>query len=175
MRVSRGSIPLIFLRLPDVLPPPVRLQPPELLVHAVSDGKRLGLATSGVSGVASALKRAGACWNPVRRMGVVEADDPKRVLARLQALYAGQFVGFEDAPGVLAAALAAPKADYFAQVLDVQVFPLAKGGFSRGRHAVSFDYDTCGPCGPCGRCMAGFIGRPAHGRSKATWIVFCRH
>ena len=46
---------------------------------------------------------------------MVEADDPKRVLTRLQTLYIGRPIGFEDAPSVLAGALATPKADYFAQ------------------------------------------------------------
>ncbi len=138
---------------------PIALRPPELLTHVVSDGLRLGLQLHSVPGMGKELVRAGAWWSAGRRMWVVHQMDAPRCLAWLQDLYAGQFVDLDGAERLLKAALATPEPDFFTQLLDVQVFPLAKGDLSKGHHAISFTYD--GLCVRAMRAMGGSFHKPA--------------
>lgn len=122
---------------------PVSLRPPELLVHAVSDGIRLGLQLHSLPGMGKEMARTGAWWLPGRRMWVVFMQDAQRCLAWLGSIYAGQHVELDGALDILRAALAAPEPDYFTQVLDVQIFRLINvDDRSKGHHAVSFSYDA---------------------------------
>ena len=130
---------------------PIALRAPELVVHAVSDGRRLGMQLHNVPGMSRELTRAGAWWSPGRRMWVTALADVQQLLSWLGMLYQGQHVDLEGADRVLAAATASPETDFFTQLLDVQVFPLASGDLRKGQHAVSFTYDV--PCVQAMRAM----------------------
>ena len=138
---------------------PVALRPPELLTHAVSDGHRLGLQLHVVPGMGRELARAGAWWHCGRRMWMVDWQQTDQCLTWLRQVYAGQYVDFDSAQLVLQTALSCPQRDYFTQLLDVQVFPLAKGDPSKGQHAVSFSYDV--PCVRVMRALGGYFHKPA--------------
>ncbi len=133
---------------------PVTLRPPQLLSHAVSDGRRLGLQLHAIPGMGRALMKAGAWWVPGRRMWAIELVDAAGSLDWLRTLYAGQHVELEDAQRMLQAAIAAPEGDFFTQLLDVQLFPLSRGDLAQGQHAVSFAYDPF-----CVRSMRSLQGR----------------
>ena len=143
---------------------PIALKPPELLIHAVSDGRRLGLQLHNVPGMSRELARAGAWWSPGRRMWVIEFADAQQSLSWLGMLYEGQHVDLDGADRLLVAALAAPQADFFTQLLDVQVFPLTNCDLAKGQHAVSFTYDV--PSVKAMRAMGGSFHKPA-----AAWQV----
>lgn len=143
---------------------PVNISPPELLLKACSDGQRLGLQLVAVAGLQRPLADYGGWWCSARRMWLLSATTPERVLEVLQHAYAGQFVDLEEADVTLRAAMAAPQAGYFTELLDVQVFPLAKGDLSRGKWAVSFQYDPL--CVQAMRSLGGYFHKHA-----ASWQV----
>ena len=141
------------------LPAPVVLRPPELLIQAVSDGRRLGLQLyHAAPGMGRVLSDAGAWWSPGRRMWLIEVVEPERCLGWLADVYHGQHVELEGAPALLKAAMAAPQPDYFTQLLDVQVFPLLNGDPSHSHHAVSFSYDV--PSVGAMRALRGCFHKP---------------
>lgn len=152
---------IVNRKLPELFSP-IALRPPELLIHAVSDGRRLGMQLHAVPGMGRELARAGAWWHPGRRMWTVHLAEAGQCLAWLQRLYAGQHVDLDGADRLLTAALAAPEPDYFTQLLDVQVFPLVHPG--QGEHAVSFAYDV--PCVQAMRALGGRFHKPA-----AAWQI----
>lgn len=152
---------IVNRKLPEIFSP-IALRPPELLIHAVSDGRRLGMQLHAVPGMGRELARAGAWWHPGRRMWAVHLAEAGQCLAWLQRLYAGQHVDLDGADRLLTTALAAPEPDYFTQLLDVQVFPLAHPG--QGEHAVSFAYDV--PCVQAMRALSGRFHKPA-----AAWQI----
>jgi superfamily II DNA or RNA helicase len=141
------------------LPPPVSLAPPELITSVVFDGRRLGLQLHYVEGIGKQLAKAGAWWCASRRMWTVEHRGTEQTLAWLSEIYQGHLVDLGTGRPELDAAFSSVQLDYFTQVLDVQIFPLAKGDFSRGRHAVSFAYD--GPCIKAMRSLRGLFQRHA--------------
>ena len=143
---------------------PVALRAPELLIKAVFDGRRFGLQLCHVEGLGKARAEAGAWWSGPRRMWVLDAPGAPQALEWLRSVYRGQLVDLEDAPRMLAGAAAAPEGDFFTQVLDVQLFPLAKGDLKRGRWAVSFGYDPL-----CVRAMRSLRG--LFHRHAAAWQV----
>lgn len=138
---------------------PIVLRPPELLAHAVSDGRRLGLRLHSVPGMGRELTRAGAWWHAGRRTWVLDCQDAAQCLVWLQRVYAGQYVDFDGAQLTLQTALSACQKDYFTQLLDVQIFPLAEGDLSKGQHAVSFAYDAL--CVQAMRALGGYFHKPA--------------
>lgn len=138
---------------------PIALKAPELLIQAVFDGRRLGLQLFNVPGMATRLSKTGAWWCPGRRMWVLEQGDADRALAWIRALYDGEHVDLEGAGTLLHAAINSPEPDYFTQLLDVQIFPLARGDFSKGQHAVSFTYDAL--CVKAMRALQGSFHKPA--------------
>ena len=138
---------------------PVTLRPPPLLIHAVSDGRRLGLQLHSIPGMGRALSKAGAWWVPGRRMWAIELVNVARSLEWLRTLYAGQHAELDDAQRILQSAIAAPEGDFFTQVLDVQVFPLSRGDLAQGEHAVSFAYDLF--CVRAMRALRGSFHKPA--------------
>ena len=143
---------------------PVQLRPPELLVKVVADGRRVGLQLLHIPGVKKPLAAAGAWWCAPRRMSVLRSQSAQAVVSALQAAYQGHYVDLEEAPGTIAAALRDPQADYFSQLLDVQIFPLRGAELTRGRYAVSFLYD--GPCVAAMRSLQGLFHTHA-----AAWQV----
>ncbi|WP_082876873.1 DEAD/DEAH box helicase [Hydrogenophaga crassostreae] len=143
---------------------PISLLPPELVVKAVSDGRRLGLQLYFVRGMGKELSKAGACWFAPGRLWVMEAGSADQAMAWLKRLYRGEHLDVEAGAAVVGAAMRAPQPDYFTQRLDVQVFPLAKADPARGRYAVSFTYDML-----CVKAMR-FLGGQFHPNAKA-WQV----
>ncbi|WP_231972992.1 DEAD/DEAH box helicase [Variovorax sp. HW608] len=81
------------------------------------------------------------------------------VVAALQRAYLGQYVDLEDAGRLICAALREPQADFFTQLLDVQVFPLRGSELQRGRFAVSGLYDE--PFLGAMRAMGGYFHKHA--------------
>ena len=75
-------------------------------------------------------------------MWLLEQTNVDRAFAWLHSLYDGQHVDLSGAREQLNAAINSPDLDYFTQLLDVQIFPLARGDLSKGHHAVSFTYDA---------------------------------
>ena len=138
---------------------PVTLRPPELLVHAVSDGRRLGLQLHHVAGMSRELAREGAWWSYGRRMWLIDHREVTPALTWLEMMYQDQHVDLEGANRTLAAAVATTEQDFFTQLLDVQIFPLINGDPSAGHHAVSFTYDV--PCVRAMRAMGGRFHKPA--------------
>ncbi|RMX08868.1 DEAD/DEAH box helicase [Corticibacter populi] len=138
---------------------PVVLKPPELLLNAASDGRRIGLQLTHVPGLKKPLEAFGAWWCGPRRMWVLDRLQHGFLVEALQRAYAGQYVDLDAAPGLLKTALEAPSADYFTQLLDVQIFPLARGELERGRWAVSFAYDK--HCVRAMHALGGYFQRNA--------------
>lgn len=140
-------------------PTPARIEKPDLLTHAVSDGKRLGLQLLHVPDMNRSLMRSGAWWCVSRRMWVTRRRDVAGTVAWLRQLFEDQFVSLDGIEATLRAALDAPQSDYFTQLLDVQIFPLSRGNLQRGRTAVSFTYDAL--CVSAMRQLRGYFHRPA--------------
>ena len=138
---------------------PISLQAPQLLVHAVSDSRRIGLQLFNVPSVVGRLSKSGAWWCPGRRMWLLEQTNVDRAFAWLHSLYDGQHVDLSGAREQLNAAINSPDLDYFTQLLDVQIFPLARGDLSKGHHAVSFTYDAL--CVKAMRVQGGSFHKPA--------------
>lgn len=151
---------------------PVTIRPPDLLVKAVSDGRRLGLQLLTVPGMSRPLVHYDAWWSGSRRMWLLQTADAAYVQSAVQQAYAGQFVDTEQLDVQLRAAISAPDSDYFAQLLDVQIFPLAKGDLARGTWAVSFTYDPL--CVKAMRSLGGFFHKHASAwqvRGEAQGII----
>ena len=138
---------------------PVSISPPELLLKACSDGHRVGLQLVSVPGMQRPLADYGGWWCSARRMWMLNAATPERVQEVLEHAYAGQFVDLAEVDVTLRSALAAVQPDYFTQLLDVQIFPLAKGDLARGRWAVSFQYDPL--CVQAMRSLGGYFHKHA--------------
>lgn len=71
---------------------PVGRHAPKLLIHAVSDGRRLGLQLHGIHGVGRELARDGAWWQPGRRMWMLQDPEPIAAAAWLNGRCARQLV-----------------------------------------------------------------------------------
>ena len=106
--------------------------------RAVCDGRRMGLATPFGDGVAELMRSFGCAWSAPRRMWVCELAGARALLEGLQrAAPRWPAFTFDDARDIAAIAWREPQADFFVSLLDVQVLPLASGGF-----AVSSAYDA---------------------------------
>lgn len=130
------------------VPTPVALAPPLLLTRAVTDGRRLGLQLSYVEGAGKALNQAGAAWFAPRRMWVIDAAAPEAVQAWLRQVFAGRLFDFDAVLPLLRAAQV-PEADFFTQLLDLQLMPIGSGDgpatspAQPRRFAVTSAYDAC--------------------------------
>lgn len=156
-----GSLEIVPVTL---APAPVQLRPPELLVNAVADGRRIGLQLLHIPGVKKPLAAAGGWWCGPRRMSVLRSQSAEAIVSALRSAYHGHHVDLEEVPRTVAAALHDPQVDYFSQLLDVQIFPLRGSELTRGRYAVSFLYD--GPCVAAMRSLNGLFHTHA-----AAWQV----
>lgn len=107
------------------------------LLRAVCDGKRLGLAVPYGEDFGQAMRDLGCAWFAPRRMWITLVPNARRVLEGLQGM-APRWPSYDlvDLRDLAAIAWRAPEPDYFACMLDLQVLPLASGGF-----AVSSAYD----------------------------------
>ena len=142
-----------------MLPRPVTIRPPDLLIKAVSDGRRLGLQLLAVPGVSRPLANYDAWWSGARRMWLLQTTDSSYADDVIKHAFAGHFVDMEQLDVQLRAAVAAPDPDYFSQLLDVQIFPLVKGDLARGSWAVSFTYDPL--CVKAMRSLGGYFHKHA--------------
>jgi len=158
----------------DLAITPVELKAPEAVTRVVSDGVRVGFGLVYSDGASRVLQRAGANWLAARRMWVTRAGPAGELLSWLRECLQGHHLDVDAAGPLVAAALAKPERDYFAQVLDVQIFPLANSqdGASGvgGSYAVSFEYD--GLTVDAMRSLRGLFHRHAsawqvHGTSAA--------
>lgn len=138
---------------------PVTIRPPDLLIKAVSDGRRLGLQLLAVPGVSRPLANYDAWWSGARRMWLLQTTDSSYADDVIKHAFAGHFVDMEQLDVQLRAAVAAPDPDYFSQLLDVQIFPLVKGDLARGSWAVSFTYDPL--CVKAMRSLGGYFHKHA--------------
>ena len=131
-------------------PTPVKLAKRELIAKCVGDGLRIGLSLAYVDGASKELGALEATWCAPRRMWVVEACMPSHLARALQKAYQAHAAVFdlESIEAALQAGLQQLQTDYFAQILDVQIFPLAGGGM-----AISSLYDR-----PIVRVMRGLGG-----------------
>ena len=142
-----------------MLPRPVTIRPPDLLIKAVSDGRRLGLQLLAIPGVSRPLANYDAWWSGARRMWLLQTTDSSYADDVIKHAFAGHFVDMEQLDVQLRAAVAAPDPDYFSQLLDVQIFPLVKGDLARGSWAVSFTYDPL--CVKAMRSLGGYFHKHA--------------
>jgi SNF2-related domain len=120
---------------------PVALAKKEVVLRAVADGRRLGLQLNpALPDIAVRMRRAGGVWCAARRMWVVKGDDPAVAgqWIREQFVDLAALADLDAVPSDIERVCAAPAKDFFAEVLDVQVFPLQQSG----HHAVSFIYDV---------------------------------
>lgn len=138
---------------------PVNISPPELLVKVCSDGKRVGLQLVIVPGLQRPLAQYGGWWCGPRRMWLLDATSADQVLQTLEDAFLGQYVDLQGCDVSLRAAFAAPEPDYFTQLLDIQIFPLARGELNRGRWAISFQYDPL--CVAAMRSLGGYFHKHA--------------
>jgi len=106
-------------------------------------------------------------------MWVLEQGSADHALAWLQALYQREHVDFEGTSALLKAAISAPAPDYFTQLLDVQVFELARGELNHGQHAVSFSYD--GLCVRAMRALQGRFHKPAGAWQVRGGVAHIQH
>lgn len=148
--------------LPAPIPPfaPVVPARQRFVQRAACDGLRLGLVVPYADGVAEAMRELGASWAPFRRMWVCELAGARRLLQGLKAR-AGRWPAhtLADARQTALAAWQQPSPDYFTALLDVQLLPLARGGF-----AVSSAFDPL-----VGKALRGLGGR-FHRHARA-WEV----
>jgi hypothetical protein len=106
--------------------------------RAACDGLRMGLATPFGQDVNELMRSLGATWMPCRRMWVCEVSAMRELLDGLQrAALQLQAFSAAEARDVAATAWQNPQRDYFTSFLDLQILPLAQGGF-----AVSSAFDT---------------------------------
>jgi hypothetical protein len=135
------------------IPRPIALAAPQVLVRAVRDGHRLGLQLAFVDGASALLKAQGASWFAPRRMWVIPDGLAGSTSAWLQRTLRGLNVDMEAATAMLTRAVEAD-ADYFTQLLDVQLFPLRGSGT-----ALSSVYDA--PTIAVMRRLGGRFHKPA--------------
>jgi superfamily II DNA or RNA helicase len=101
------------------------------VTKAVSDGRRMGLATQFFEGVSKEMRELGASWMPLRRMWVVPVDEMRALLEGVAKLGRSQpSLAFDDARDKAALAWHHPVPDFFVSLFDVQLLPLASGGFA---------------------------------------------
>lgn len=106
--------------------------------RAVCDGKRLGLAVPFGDGIGDLMREQGCTWSAPRRMWVCLLDKARGLFDQLQRQAARwPMFSLEDVRELAAIAYRAPEPDFFTCMLDLQVLPLASGGF-----AVSSTYDA---------------------------------
>lgn len=128
---------------PDELNPPLPFVPVTpakrpLLAHAACDGRRMGLATPFLPGIADVMRALGAQWFAPRRMWVCPIGAVRALLTELpQRATRWPDATAEGALDVAMTAWRHPVADYFVQLLDVQLMPLAGGGT-----ALASEYDS---------------------------------
>jgi hypothetical protein len=92
-------------------------------------------------------------------MWLLDATSADQVLQTLEDAFLGQYVDLQGCDVSLRAAFAAPEPDYFTQLLDIQIFPLARGELNRGRWAISFQYDPL--CVAAMRSLGGYFHKHA--------------
>lgn len=101
------------------------------MLRAISDRRRVGLATHYFPGSADVMREAGLAWFAPRRLWVCSGGNVGAVIDALRALLprlGGLSIdGLRDAA---AAAWRQPVPDYFTEVLDLQILPLESGGFA---------------------------------------------
>lgn len=119
------------------VPTPVAPARRKVVLRAVSDGRRLGMATAPIDNAAQVFKPLAGYWFAPRRMWVFpQPRDTEQFCASIAQAWQHLRLDWDDLPAMVSAAVASPQADYFAELLDLQVFPLEQGGF-----AVSGLYD----------------------------------
>jgi hypothetical protein len=121
------------------VPHPIAPARRKVLLRAVCDGRRIGLTTAPLDDAPDAFRRHfGAHWFAPRRMWTLRAGVDGRTLADgLAAAVPKRRLDLDEVRALVDGALAAPQADFFAELLDLQVIPLDDGG-----HAVSGAYDN---------------------------------
>ncbi|WP_018606070.1 DEAD/DEAH box helicase [Uliginosibacterium gangwonense] len=120
-------------------PTPVALARRQPILRAISDGRRLGVSTANIDRANEVFRAVGATWFPPRRMWVMRQPvTVPHLMQTFERMVPQSFVSFENLPELVDAAQESPQADYFAEVLDLQIIPLAEGGY-----AVSGAYDAC--------------------------------
>ena len=101
------------------------------VTKAVCDGRRMGLATQYFDGVSTLMRDLDATWMPLRRMWVTPVADLRGLLegiARFERMHPA--LSFDDARDKAVSAWRHPVPDFFTSLFDVQLLPLASGGFA---------------------------------------------
>ncbi len=130
--------------------------------RAVCDGRRLGMAVPFGDGIAEFMREVGCHWLAPRRMWVCHVQRARHVLQALQQ-QGPRWPMFElqEVRELAAVAWRAPEPDYFTCLLDVQLLPLASGGY-----AVSSVHDALVLA-----ALKGLGGR--FHRHAAAWELHC--
>lgn len=116
---------------PNEMPAPLAPARRSFVTKAVSDGRRIGLATQYFDGVSTAMREFGASWMSLRRMWVVPALEMRALLEGIAKLERSQpAIAFDDVRDKAAQAWRNPVPDFFVSLFDVQLLPLASGGFA---------------------------------------------
>jgi hypothetical protein len=120
-------------------PQPIAPARRKAVLRAVSDGRRLGVATTALDNAAQAFRsHLGAHWFAPRRMWSLRAGlDGRAFAARLTQAFPDHRLDVDDLPDLLDRAVATPQPDFFTQLLDLQIIPL-----EHGAHAVAGVFDS---------------------------------
>lgn len=126
---ATGAMPTDVTVRPSFVPVAPALRP--FVQRAACDGRRMGLVTPFGAEVNGLMRALGASWMPYRRMWLCEVDGLRELLDGLQRAAARlPAFSFDDARALAVAAWQNPQTDYFTSLLDVQVMPLARGGYA---------------------------------------------
>ena len=123
---------------------PVRPARRRLVTRAVSDGVRLGLMVAPIDDSVEILKSLKAIWFAPRRAWMFVVNEAAAGLAdRIRQAFASRpLIDLDALEQDLARALDTPVDGFFAEALDVQLFPLDAGGFALCSHFDALLVDT---------------------------------
>lgn len=121
------------------VPTPIKPARRKAVLRAVSDGRRLGIATTALESPAGAFRALNSHWFGPRRQWVFRCPiDGQRLARQLAEAFPTAYLDLDDLPAVIEGAQATPTPDYFTEMLDLQIIPLDQPG----HHAVSGAYDS---------------------------------
>lgn len=118
------------------VPTPVSIAKQQLIQRCVSDGRRIGIGIPFVEGLSGRLcHELSAAWCAPRRMWVVKQTSPQLLAARLNNIFrASATYDLSDLEQNISSFISTCSLNFFAEVLDVQIFKLTDGNLAISSH-----------------------------------------